>query len=157
MTDIEIRQATLDDLDGLARDSADLFAEDGVTRDRLRDPDWPRDSNRAWCAGLIAAPDALVLVAIEENAVVGHLVGTFSPASSMWSAARAELVSTHVAPAYRGQGIGGRMVEDFIDWGRERGAVRLHVSAYTSNSAAIRFYQRYGFVPLSIDLALDVD
>ena len=157
MTDIEIRPATLDDLDGLTHDSADLFAEDGVTRDRLRDPDWPRDNDRARCAGLIAAPDALVLVAIEEGAVVGHLIGTFSPASSMWTAARAELVSTHVAPSYRGQGIGGRMVEDFIAWGRERGAARLHVSAYTSNSAAIRFYQRFGFVPQSIELALDID
>jgi GNAT superfamily N-acetyltransferase len=49
------------------------------------------------------------------------------------------------------------MVEDFIAWGRDRGAVRLHVSAYTSNSAAIRFYQRFGFVPQSIELTLDVD
>ena len=157
MTDIEIRPATLDDLDGLIQDNADLFAEDGVTRDRLRDPEWPRDNNRTWCAGLIAAPDALVLVATEEGRVVGHLIGTFSPASSMWIAARAELVSTHVAPSYRGQGIGGRMVEDFITWGRERGAARLHVSAYTANSAAIRFYQRFGFVPQSIELTLDVD
>jgi GNAT superfamily N-acetyltransferase len=157
MTDIEIRPATLDDLDGLARDSAELFAEDGVTRDRLRDPAWPRDNDRARLAGLVAAPDALVLVAVEDGIVVGHLVGTFSPASSMWTAARAELVSTHVATAHRGQGIGGRMVEDFITWGRDRGAARLHVSAYAANSSAIRFYQRYGFVPLSIDLALDVD
>jgi GNAT superfamily N-acetyltransferase len=157
MTDIEIRPATLDDLDGLTRDTAELFAEDGVTRDRLRDPDWPRDNNRSRCAGLIAAPDALVLVATEDGAVVGHLIGTFSPASSMWTAARAELVSTHVAPLYRGQDIGGRMVEDFITWGRDRGAARLHVSAYAANGSAIRFYQRYGFVPLSIELALDVD
>lgn len=157
MTDIEIRPATLADLDGLTQDNADLFAEDGVTRDRLRDPDWPRDNNRTYCAGLIAAPDALVLVATEEGRVVGHLIGTFSPSSSLWTAARAELVSTHVAPSYRGQGIGGRMVEDFIAWGRERGAARLHVSAYTANSSAIRFYQRYGFVPQSIELALDVD
>jgi GNAT superfamily N-acetyltransferase len=157
MTDIEIRPATLDDLDGLARDSADLFAEDGAARDRLRDRDWPRDNNRTWCAGLIVAPDALVLVATEDSSVVGHLIGTFSPVSSMWTAARAELVSTHVAPPYRGQGIGGRMVEDFITWGRERGAARLHVSAYAANSPAIRFYQRYGFVPLSIELTLDID
>ncbi|NUP53670.1 MAG: GNAT family N-acetyltransferase [Catenulispora sp.] len=157
MTDIEIRPATLDDLDGLTKDSAELFAEDGVTRDRLRDPEWPRDNDRARLAGLVAAPDALVLVAVEDGAVVGHLVGAFSPSSSMWTAARAELVSTHVAVSHRGRGIGGRMVEDFIAWGRDRGAARLHVSAYTANSSAIRFYQHYGFVPLTIDLALDVD
>jgi GNAT superfamily N-acetyltransferase len=157
MTAIEIRPATLDDLNGLVHDSAELFAEDGVTRDRLRAPDWPRDNDRPRLAGLIAAPDALVLVAVDDGVVVGHLVGTFSPASSMWTAARAELASTHVAESHRGQGIGGRLVEDFIAWSRDRGAARLHVSAYAANGSAIRFYQRYGFVPLSIELALDVD
>ena len=157
MADVEIRPATIDDLDDLAGSTADLFAEDGVTRDRLRDPAWPRDNARPWCEGLIAAPDALVLVAVEDKAVIGHLIGTYSPASSMWTASRAELVTTYVSESHRGRGIGGRMVEDFVDWGRDRGAARLHVSAYAANGSAIRFYQRYGFVPLSIELALDLD
>jgi GNAT superfamily N-acetyltransferase len=74
----------------------------------------------------------------------------------MWTAARAELVSTFVAESHRGQGLGSRMVEDFIAWGRERGAARLHVSAYAANGSAIRFYQRHGFVPLSIELTADL-
>jgi GNAT superfamily N-acetyltransferase len=157
MGTVEVRPATLEDLDDLTRSTADLFAEDAVARDRLRDPFWPRDNAKPWCAGLIAAPDALVLVAVEDDAVVGHLIGTFSPASSMWTAARADLVSTHVTESHRGQGIGSRLVDDFVAWGTERGAARLHVSAYIANSAAITFYQRLGFVPFSMELTADLD
>lgn len=157
MGTVEVRPATVEDLDDLVRSTADLFAEDAVTRDRLREPEWPRDNAKPWCAGLIAAPDALVLVAVEDGEVVGHLIGTFSPASSMWTAGRAELVSTFVDDAHRGQGIGSRMVEDFVAWGAARGAARLHVSAYVANSAAIRFYQRLGFVPLTMELTADLD
>jgi len=74
----------------------------------------------------------------------------------MWTAARAELVSTFVSASHRGQGIGTRLVEDFIAWSRDRGAARLHVSAYAANSAAIHFYQGHGFVPLSIELTVDL-
>lgn len=98
-----------------------------------------------------------MLVAVEDGGVIGHLIGTFSPASSMWSAARAELVSTYVVASHRGQGIGSRLVEDFIVWGAQRGAARLHVSAYVANSAAITFYQRHGFVPLTMELTADLD
>ena len=162
MSTVTVRPATLDDLDGLTRSSAELFAEDGVARDRLRNPDWPQDHGKPWCESLIAAPDALVLVAVAtggsgDEDVVGHLIGSFSPASSMWTAARAELVSTYVAESHRGQGLGSRLVEDFIAWAEERGAARLHVSAYAANSSAIRFYQRHGFVPRSIELVADVD
>ena len=161
MSTVTIRPATTADLDGLVQSNDDLFAEDGVSRDRLRNADWPVDNAKPWCEGLIAAPDALVLVAVEDGdeeaeEVVGHLIGSFSPASSMWTAARAELVSTFVTESHRGQGLGSRMVEDFIAWGRERGAARLHVSAYAANGSAIRFYQRHGFVPLSIELTAEL-
>ena len=42
MADVEIRMATNSDIDGLVASSNGLFAEDGATRDRLRNADWPR-------------------------------------------------------------------------------------------------------------------
>jgi GNAT superfamily N-acetyltransferase len=154
--DIDIRRATLADLPGVAASSAALFAEDGAARDRLRNADWPRDNGQAWVEELFGAPDALVLAAAsQDGTVVGHLVGHFAAASAMFTAPRAELVSMRVVPEYRGQDIGGRLVEEFFAWSRERGAVRFHVSAYAANESAIRFYRRHGFAPLSIVLATD--
>ena len=152
--DIDIRRATPADLPGVAASSAALFAEDGATRDPLRNADWPRDNGQAWVDELFAAPDALVLAAAShDGTVVGHLIGHFAAASAMFTAPRTELVSMRVVPEYRGQNIGGRLVEEFFAWSRERGAARFHVSAYAANESAIRFYRRHGFAPLSIQLA----
>jgi GNAT superfamily N-acetyltransferase len=153
---IDIRRAIAADLPGVAASSAALFAEDGATRDRLRNADWPRHNGQPWIEELLAAPDALVLVAADrDGTVVGHLLGHFAAASAMWTAARTELISMYVRPEYRGQNLGGRLVEEFFGWSRERGAERFHVSAYAANERAISFYRRHGFAPLSVELAAD--
>jgi len=68
----------------------------------------------------------------------------------------AELVSMFVSPSWRGQALGSRLVEDFVSWARERGALRLKVSAYLANDGALRFYRRHGFAPLSSELVVDL-
>lgn len=156
VNEIEIRRATVDDIHGLATSSAALFTEDGATRDRLRNPEWPRMYGTQWCADLVADPAALVLVAAAADNIVGHLIGTFAAASAMWIAPSAELVSTFVSSSWRGQGTGSRLVEDFAAWAKERGASRLQVSAYVANKGAFQFYQRHGFVPLSTELVVDL-
>ncbi len=156
MVDIEVRRGTVGDIDGIVDSSAALFAEDGATRDRLRNREWPRTHGTQWCAELLADPDALVLVAAADEEVIGHLVGTFGGASAMWVAPRAELVSTFVANRWRGQGVGSRLVDGFQAWARGRGAIRLQVCAYVANEGALRFYRRNGFAELSSELVLDL-
>ena len=58
----------------------------------------------------------------------------------------AELVSLSVHPAWRGRGVGDRLVQAVLDWAREEGypEVRLWVSA--DNAPAERLYVRHGFV-----------
>jgi len=80
VVDIEVRRATAGDIDGFAESSAELFVEDGATRDPLRNREWPRTHGTQWCSELVADPDALVLVAAADEEVVGHLVGTFAAA-----------------------------------------------------------------------------
>jgi GNAT superfamily N-acetyltransferase len=152
----EIRRATIADLDGLVSSCAALFAEDGAARDRLRNVNWPSLHAATWCADVLADPANLAIVATADGDVVGHLIGMYSEPSVMWTASRAELVSMFVAEPVRGQGVGGRLVEEFITWARERGAARMHVQAYAANEPAIRLYQRHGFTPLSTALAADL-
>lgn len=154
--EVMIREATVRDLDGLTASSAALFGEDGAARDQLRNPAWPQAHGALWCSELIADANTLVLVAVVRDDVVGHLVASFSAASTMWTAPRAEIVSTFVSPSWRGQCVGSRLITDLVRWAKGRGAVRLTVSAYASNTAALRFYRRHGFVALSTDLAVDL-
>ena len=156
MLDIEVRRATDDDIDGFAASSAALFAEDGAARDPLRNREWPSTHGRQWCAALVADPNALVLVAVADEEVVGHLVGAFAAPSAMWAAPYAALVSMFMRSGWRDQGGGGRLVESFQEWAQRRGAVRVNVTAYVANDGALRFYRRKGFVALSSELVLDL-
>jgi GNAT superfamily N-acetyltransferase len=153
---VEIRPATTDDLDGLVASSAALFAEDAATRDPLRNASWPAAHGAEWCRDLLAKPQALVLVAVVNGEVAGHLIGIFSEPSAMWMAGRAELASLHVRQDVRGQGVGGRLVDTFTGWAKDRGASRLHVTAYAANEPALRLYRSRGFAPQSITLATDL-
>lgn len=144
MKEVRVRQASDEDLDGLAQSSAALFVEDGLAHDQLRNPGWPGTDGATWCAALVADPAALVLVATADDEVVGHLVGTLVEASAMWLAPRAELVSTFVSPSWRNQGVGGRLVEDFAAWvspgpesAARRGYWSPHMSPTTRPSGSI--------------------
>lgn len=156
MMDTEIRLATIDDLDGVVASSAALFAEDAGQRDPLRNPDWPSEYGEQWCRELLADPNALVLVAIGADEVAGHLVGSLYDPSDMWTVSRAELVSMYVRPELRGHGVGGRLVDTFAEWARDRGAGRLTVTAYAANAAALALYRSRGFAALSITLTAEV-
>ncbi|MFI5707476.1 GNAT family N-acetyltransferase [Kribbella sp. NPDC051620] len=153
---MEIRPATTDDLPGVVASSAALFAEDAATRDALRNADWPATHGAQWCADLLTDPQALVLVAANDGEVAGHLVGMFAEASDMWVGSKAELVSMYVRADLRGQGVGGHLVDAFAEWAKERGAARLHVTAYAKNTAALRLYESRGFAPKSVTLAVDL-
>jgi hypothetical protein len=97
--DIGIRRAGPADVPGLVALSAALFAEDGATRDRLRNAGWPQDNGYPWIEGLLATPEALVLVAADHDGTgVGYLIGRFYAVSAMWTGARTELISTYVVP-----------------------------------------------------------
>ena len=154
MVDIEVRRATADDIDGFAASSAALLAEDGAAHDPLRNREWPSTHGAQWCAELVADPNALVLVAVADEEIVGHLVGSFAEPSAMWVAPHAALVSMFVKSQWRDQGGGGRLVEGFQAWAQRRGATRIHVTAYVANAGALRFYRRKSFVALSTELVL---
>ena len=155
MDAVEIRTATAEDLEGVVASNAALFAEDSGTRDPLRNADWPAVHGAKWVADLLEDPDALLLVA-SDPAVVGHLVGTFSAPSDMWTVARAELVSMYVRETHRTQGIGTRLVDAFAEWAKGRGATRLHVTAYATHNTALHLYHSRGFTPISITLNKDL-
>jgi len=153
MTDVEIRVATEDDVEGYLATTIALFTEDAGARDPLRDADWPKVHGREAFAVDLAHPNRVILVAVGEGEVVGHLLGSFRGPSEMMPAASATLVSLYVRPEWRSREVGAALVERFAEWARERGAVRMHVTAYSANEGAVRFYQRQGFAPFELTLA----
>ena len=152
MAEVRIRTAGADDLPGLVASSAALFAEDAGTRDPTMNVDWPHQHGHLRFTETLSDPERLILVADAAGEVVGHLTGVLSGGTAYRPVTVATLASLYVRPAYRSGGVGADLVRRFRAWARDLGADRVAVAAYATNSGALRFYQREGFVPHTVTL-----
>ena len=57
------------------------------------------------------------------------------------------LLSMWVAPLYRGQGHGERLIQTVVEWARTAGFTRLVLDVADNNVAAVALYARLGFEP----------
>jgi [ribosomal protein S18]-alanine N-acetyltransferase len=86
------------------------------------------------------SPHTRSLVAVDSGTgeAVGYVVA--------WLVVdEAEVANIAVAPAWRGQGIGGLLLDEVIDRARERGVNVVYLEVRESNGAALRLYGSRGF------------
>ena len=62
-----------------------------------------------------------------------------------------DIVALHVREGYRGQGIGSKMIEEVLEWGRERGVRVVTVHIGFGNEPARRLFEKYGFRVFNIE------
>lgn len=142
MTDdptIQIRRGTVDDFDGFY----DCFA--AICRERqylaLVDPP-PRHAARefiedAWRRGMVQ------YVAIAD----GRIVGWCDIVPHAWEGFRhSGRLGMGIDPEFRGKGIGRRLMDATISAARAEGLTRIELEVFSSNTYAIKLYERRGFV-----------
>lgn len=82
----------------------------------------------------------------------GKVVGYTSPSAED---GQKRLGALYVAPAEQGHGVGGKLLQQAVDWhGREQD-IFVHVVSHNDN--AISFYERYGFQKTGIVISEDFD
>ena len=81
-------------------------------------------------------------LAMDERTPCGILGGFLEQED----ASRAGLISMWVSPSHRRQGVGALLVNALFSWARTRGARVMQLMVTCNNDAAIKFYQRLGFV-----------
>jgi len=94
---------------------------------------------RSQCAGILPMNGVRLLVA-DDNA---QLLG-FALYRTM--AEDAELLLLAVSPAAQGNGIGRKLLDQFIEDAKKKGAAKIHLEVRDGNPA-IRFYEAAGFTP----------
>jgi len=79
-----------------------------------------------------------VWVAMQDDEIAGAV-------ASREAAGEAEILNLAVAPAWRGRGIGRRLMETALDWAVSAGVRRVFLEVRESNARARVFYFRLGF------------
>jgi GNAT superfamily N-acetyltransferase len=150
MTTVAVSAVTYDDIDDLVTSVAALFEEDAGRHDATMDLAWPAREGAAYYSGLVAESACLLVLARDDDRVIGHLVGRLNDPNSIRTGRLAVLESMRVAHGSRRAGTGSLLVRHFQSWARQHGAQHASVTAYAANDAAQRLYERHGFMPQSI-------
>ena len=95
-----------------------------------------------WWRAQHTSSEAATFVAVSHGRDVGLVVG----APFTGRDRTAGLFAMWVAPGARGSGVSDRLVTAVIDWARLAGYQRLLLDVGDENPAAVRLYERMGFV-----------
>lgn len=97
------------------------------------------DAELANLPGVFSPPGGRFLVALDADRVIG--CAALKPVNETTG----EINRMYVKPAYRGQGIGGRLLDALLDAAREIGYIRLNLESHRDMTSAHRLYRRAGF------------
>lgn len=141
---MEIRQASSTDIPQLCVLLNSLF-----TQEAEFSPDTER---QAIGLGAIIEGDGIgdILVAVEAGEIIGmvNLLYTISTALGSRVAILEDMI---IAPAYRGLGMGSLLLEQAIDFAKNKGCKRITLLTDSDNERAQQFYQKHGFELSSMD------
>ena len=150
---ITIRTATEVDLPAVVR----MLADDplGAGREQYADP-LPTAYRDAFAAMRAQGGNDL-LVAVEDDAVVGCLQLTIIPGISRLGASRAQIEGVRVAATHRGLGIGELLAREAIERARRAGCALVQLTTDTTRTDAQRFYERLGFEATHVGMKLRLE
>ncbi len=105
----------------------------------------------------ISAEKGVCFVALTNGELVGYLAGgMIKPYQYRTIKKMSELENTLVKENFRGQGIGKKLFQAFVDWSKSQGAEKIKVSASADNMRAIKFYEKAGFIPYATELEYEI-
>ncbi len=141
---MQIRDANVSDLEKIVRLHTQSWriAYRGILSDAFLDGDLIADRRVLW-KSRFDKPAAQQSIAVAEiNGVLVGFACSFGSHDAKWGTL---LENLHVAPDYKGAGIGTQLVSHVARWCiRTQASDRLHLWVLADNRAAQGFYQRLG-------------
>jgi len=87
----------------------------------------------------------LLLVAVAGDDVIGCLAALQADAGRRNETAHILHVGLHLREAYRGLGIGSKMLAYAVKWAKESGFRKLEASIFTTNRRSLKIFKKAGF------------
>ena len=136
---VEVRRVGSDDWEDMRhvrlralREAPSAFASTAEREEAFSEETWRQRAARS---------DGVNVLAFAESRPIGIAGGFFEDAEPDV----VHVVAMWVDPAYRGQGVGRRLVEEVLSWARERGAPAAKLWVTEGNHSAASLYARMGF------------
>ncbi|MDQ0481772.1 GNAT family N-acetyltransferase [Guptibacillus hwajinpoensis] len=139
---MKIRKATEEDLSAIVR----LLAEDeiGSKREEYRHP-LPLEYVEAFAA-IEAQVGNQLIVASNDQEVIGCLQLTIIPGLARRGMKRAQIEAVRVQENYRGKGVGEELFKEAIEIAKSEHCGLVQLTTDKQRRHAHRFYERLGFV-----------
>lgn len=138
MSTVQIRAAVPDDIPRLCELLAILFAQEADFQ-----PD-PQRQARALSLIIANAEIGRIYCAVQSDTIIGMVSILFSVSTAEGGRA-AWLEDMIVHPDWRGQGVGGQLLDHAISGAKAAGCLRVALLTDRANEAAMRFYEHAGF------------
>lgn len=156
MNNMHIRQATLADTEAVQKLNHKLFKLEKESFDSTLVTDWPLSPiGRKYFEQLIS--NEYVIVAIEDDTIIGYLAGSISEKCSYSPVQYGEINNMLIDDKYRNHGVGKALVDKFKKYCADRNIQNLKVVASAKNKDAIEFYKKQGFNEFDITLTMSMD
>jgi putative acetyltransferase len=141
---ITVREATPSDAAALLAHLKALTAEPGINIPLGPDEvTTTLEQEKSLLADIAESPNAIMLVAEAEGAIVGELsLRTISPRRAVKHVAT---LGMSVKQAWRRKGVGRALLADAIAWAPSAGIKRIELYVYARNAAAVALYEKFGF------------
>jgi RimJ/RimL family protein N-acetyltransferase len=136
---ISFRPSTPDDAEEVS------ICVDAVARERRflgNVAGFTADETRSFLTSL-AEKGGVQIIALDESVVIGWCDVTVVPFEGMRHVGR---LGMGILPAYRRQGLGRRLLREVLSRVFAGGFLRVELEVFASNQAAIKLYEREGFV-----------
>ena len=156
MKDIIFRQATLSDLKSIQKLNYELFKLEKENFDPTLIVDWPlSEEGKNYFEDLIK--NEYVIIAIEDENIIGYLAGTINEKGSYELIQYGEINNMLVDNNYRGSGIGKQLINCFKEYCKNKNITNLKVVASAKNLNAIDFYKKQGFEDFNLTLTMNME
>jgi len=151
---MEIRAAKIEDLDSLK-----LFEQEVIAYERPFAPNLKNDPIQYYdLVDLIEREDARIIVATIDEEIIGSgyaLIKNSEPHKKHKQ--YAYLGFMYVFPKFRGKGINGKIIDNLINWAKERNLTEIQLDVYANNESAVNAYKKRSFKPDLLKMRFNIE
>ncbi len=151
---IQIKKATINDLQDIQKLNLLLFKKEYEEYDKLLDLKWTFGKQGTdYFKDKLTKPGSCGFVAFVDGKVIGYIIGGICKAETYRNMPEtAELDNMFILKEFRSKRIGTKLYKEFVKWSKSKNAEIIRVQVSSPNKEAINFYRKNGFKGYSLIL-----